>query len=55
MDTPEARELASRVAGLSHDQMRLGLFLLANLEPEVAETILDTAELAPTGDQPCNC
>lgn len=55
MDTPEARALASRVAGLSHDQMRFGLFLLANLEPAVATDILDAAEVAPTGDQPCNC
>lgn len=55
MDTPAQRTLKGRVAGLSHDQMRFALFLLANLEPDVADKILDTAERTPTGDQPCNC
>lgn len=55
MPTPEEATRHGRIAALSHDQMRFGLFLVGSLSAELADEILDAAEKYPTGDQPCNC
>lgn len=58
MRTPEgmrARDVAARIAGLSHAQMRYALMLIAHTDPDIlAHRVLTEAEHHPKGDEPCN-